>query len=316
MTDLSEREAVRRFLKRFVPENNPLGYSDDAAVLPWGGDFLVVTTDLVSRSAHMPEGMTSESLGWMSAAVNLSDLAAKGATPLGFLIAMGLPRAESETVDSISKGVHACLAAFSVELLGGDTKPAAELTLAGTALGRVPQTKLMRRTGARPGDVLCVTGELGGAGAGLLAVGKGMPQLARRLFEPMPRVKEGMALAASGAVTSCTDISDGLALSLSQMSALGPLGFRVDEERLPLDPLVRKLAASPAERRELALHAGGDYELLLTARADRVEEAGRAVESAGGFFSAIGEVVDGRKAMLVTESGEQPIPPRGYEHWS
>ena len=270
-----------------------------------------MSTDILHRETDFPDQATPWQIGWMSAAVNLSDIAAMGAEPLGILIASGIPpETDVELIDEIFRGIRDCVEAYGTEVLGGDTDAHRELTLCGTALGLVSRERILRRRGARPGDLLCTTGSLGGAGAGLKALEVGRFDLARRLLEPRPRVQEGMALSRTGAVTAMMDNSDGLALSLHDLAEAGGTGFIVDYDRIPLADEVRAIAESDEEALEMVLSAGGDFELLFTVREDMIDEARKACE-----LSVIGRAVE-NGIWLERDGSMMPIPRSGYEHGS
>ncbi len=251
--------------------------SDDCAVLDLKGeDYLVVTTDMLHMTTDFPEGMTPWQMGWMSAAVNLSDIAAMGAEPTGLLMAIGMPSdTEIAFVEELAKGIQACAAFCGTSVIGGDLDTHAELTITGTALGRVKKSQLLLRKGAKPGDLVCVTGYAGSAGAALKAVQSKKPvseNVLKALFEPVPRTREAKQLAESGAVTSMMDTSDGLAMSLYDLSRQSKTGFKIRENALPILPEVRKFASGPEELLEFALYTGGDFELIFTINPERLKK--------------------------------------------
>ena len=311
--DLGERRLVRR-----VAEILGISERDDCAMVEDGENYLVWTTDMLHRRADFPEIATGWQIGWMAAAVNLSDVAAMGALPTGLLSAAGIPPGtEVEYVEEIFAGMKDCARTFGTRILGGDLDSCDELTLVGTALGRVERDRVLRRRGARPGDLLCTTGTLGGAGAGLRvaleAEGKGIGSdpglvaLTRRLLEPSPRMAEGRALALSGAATSMMDNSDGLVLSLYELAEASGVGFLLQEEKIPIDPLVALIAEDRDDALDLALTAGGDFELIFTLRPEMIGEAARAC-----LLAVIGEVTT-EGVRLQSAGGTEDLKPRGYE---
>ena len=239
---LGERELIRRISEILGGVEN-----DDCAVIDAGERYLVATTDMLHRKTDFPDIMNPWQMGWMAVAVNLSDIAAMGAEPAGVLIAAGLPpEADLYFIDELFSGFGDCAAYYGTRIIGGDTDSHQELTITGTALGFVEKDLVLRRRGARPGDLLCTTGALGGAGGGLWAWQHGVQSdFLTRLLEPEPRLKEGRALAKSRAVTAMMDNSDGLALSLSEHgrglragvhreawgTGGGPEGLRPDGDR-------------------------------------------------------------------------------------
>jgi len=305
-SDIGERSLISRITELLGGLEH-----DDCAVIELDVDCLVVTTDMLHRETDFPAQATPWQIGWMSAAVNLSDIAAMGAEPLGVLIAAGIPpETDLGFVEEIFRGIRDCVKAHGTEVLGGDTDAHRELTICGTALGRASRERILRRRGARPGDLLCTTGSLGGAGAGLKALKIGRTDLARRLLEPRPRVREGIALARTGAVTAMMDNSDGLALSLHDLAEAGGTGFVVEYVHIPLADEVRAIAESDEEALDMVLSAGGDFELLFTVREDMIDDVRGACE-----FTVIGRAVE--NGIWLNRNGIRvPIPRSGYEHGS
>ncbi|WP_410508296.1 thiamine-phosphate kinase [Methanosarcina hadiensis] len=251
--------------------------SDDCAVLDLKGeDCLVVTTDMLHRTTDFPAEMTPWQMGWMSAAVNLSDIAAMGAEPTGILMAIGMPSdSEIAFIEELARGIQACADFCGTAVIGGDIDTHAELTITGTALGRVKKSQLLLRRGAKPGDLVCITGYTGTAGAALKAVQTKKcvsEAVLKALFEPIPRTKEARKLAESGAVTSMMDTSDGLAMSLYDLSRQSKVGFMIRENALPVLPEVRQFASGPGELLEFALYTGGDFELIFTVDPGRLKK--------------------------------------------
>ena len=264
---------------------------DDCAVIPCGDTLLVASTDMLHETTDFPAGMTDWQVGWMAVAVTLSDIASMGAAPGQVLLAVGLDR--PERLLRIMVGARDCCTAFGAELVGGDLDAHRELTIVSTGLGTVAPEQIVRRRGARPGDVIAVTGPLGEAQAAL----DGYEQHRKELLEPQPRVAEGQALGRAGA-SAMMDISDGLALSLYDLSAVNDCGFAVDTARLPLPAGVPE-----DEARELALYGGGDFELLFTAPPDILPVPGVTAH-------VIGEVVAERTVL----ADGTPLERRGYLH--
>ncbi len=286
---------------------------DDCAVLDIGGDdYLLVTTDMLHRKTDFPQQMSGWQIGWMSVAVNLSDLASKGAKPLGILMAIGVPPdTELDFFDDIIKGMDTCARSFGTQVIGGDMDSHEELTMTGTALGLVNKDLLIRRSGANPGDLVCVTGNLGTAGAALILMQKNInagQQIQKGLFEPIPRINEGMALAKTHVVTSMMDISDGLALSLHDLAKASGVGFKIYENKLPVLPDVKKLLEGD-ELLRAVVFTGGDFELLFTVQPDKINQVRNACS-----FTVIGEVI--KEGVFIERSdGVEPLKGRGFEHF-
>ncbi len=314
--ELSERaliEHIARLISR--PANKVIegAGEDDCAVLDIGFErYLLVTTDMLHRKTDFPLQMTGRQIGWMSVAVNLSDLASKGAMPLGVVMAMGIPQdTELSFIEEVVRGMDECASIYRTQIIGGDTDSHDELTMAGTALGTMKKELLIRRSGAKVGDLVCVTGNLGSAGAALLALDKKIPvsqETLKALFEPVPRINEGMALANSRSVTSMMDISDGLALSLHDMSKASGVGFKIYESRLPVQPEVKVLLRD-RELLEASVFTGGDFELLFTVSPEKLDRAKKACP-----LTVIGEVIE--KGVFIEREGRvEELEARGYDHF-
>lgn len=319
LSDVGERTAIALLTKIF-DRGHPIGLGHDCGVVDWGEDYLVITTDAVNPRTHIPTGATPAQVGWYLTAVNLSDIAAAGARPLGFVAALSLPPdTEVEFLRGLAQGIEECAREFGIAVLGGDTKEADVMSLAGTAIGRVRKDRILLRSGARPGDVLVVTGDLGRAGLAFEMVqdpavrAEGLHLLLR----PYPRVSEGMFFSESGVVTSCMDISDGLGLTLAQMGAMSGMSYEVDWFALPVYKGLANLP--PARVRELALYSGGDYELVATVKPEGVEallakfqERPRAERHR---LTVIGRVGPPGPNRLLTPEGPEPLLAKGWEHF-
>ena len=292
LSEMGEKEAVRRILAEIAEKesSNALGPGDDAAAVDMGFIYLVATTDLISQSTHVLPGMTDWQIGWTVAAVNFSDVAAMGAKPIGLLVSMGLPKEmPSEKLDEIIRGILDCCECAGGEMLGGDTKESPELSLSGTALGTVTKKGILLRKGAKKDDLLAVTGSLGLAAAGYYSIKNslGMKRAEKTLLEPKPRVKEGMALSASGVVTSCMDISDGLASSIYTLGDASKVSFEVDYAAIPVDKEVIDVAGKvDVSPEELVLYYGGDYQLLFTLKPEGLSLLSSLL---GNSFTVIGK---------------------------
>ncbi len=288
---------------------------DDCAVLDMGGDYLVVTTDMLHRVTDFPREMTGEDIGWMSVAVSLSDVAAMGATPIGVVAALGIPGdTDVEFIDGIARGMDTCARTYGTEIVGGDTDQHQELTIVTTALGRVDKDKVKLRSGAKIGDLLCVTGFLGTPAAGYKALienRKTTPEtlkvLLERFFRPKPRVAEAIKLSRYKAVTAMMDVSDGLGKSVYELSTSSHVGFLVDADKIPVMEEARALAKDREELLDMAICFGGEFELLFTVSPDGIDGI-KDVD-----FTVVGRVVpDG---LTLDDRGTmKPITCKGYEH--
>ncbi len=320
LNELGERKAVELIRKVLCDTDIDItNRTDDCAVLDFGDQYLLVTTDMISKGTHIPEKASPWQIGWHAAAVNLSDIAAMGGKPIGLVAALGLPRdCDTEFLEKMMGGMRACIEPFGISILGGDTKEGNTITLSCCAFGTVAKPEIMLRKGAKPGDIVAVTGELGRAGAAYHALKNniGEEKAMKNLLEIRPRVKEGIALSKTGVITSCMDISDGLASSIYQMSQLNEVGYEIDLEKIPISEDAEAISQKldiPVE--ELALYFGGDYELLITIGEDGIERAQKALSEIGTKLTPIGEVGENEKNTIIKDGVSTILEDRGYEHF-
>ncbi|MBZ3935283.1 thiamine-phosphate kinase [Methanimicrococcus blatticola] len=297
----TEKDFIRVFSNVFRLKNKPLlsgSEFDDCAALRLDSfsqnlfaDSLTFSTDTVRESTDFPAGMTLWQRGWMTAAVNLSDLAAMGSKPVAFLFSAGLPRGFTlKDAEEFAQGIQDCVSFFGGEVIGGDTEFNEEFTITGTVIGISDNKNLILRKNAQPGDLLCVTGFTGSAGVALSVMLNKIRvpasnRFLKNIIEPFPRIFEGMMLAQSGAVNSMIDTSDGLASSVYELSALSGVFFEIDERSLPLEDEALSILSTSlknelngeqigAKAQSLlvheALYTGGDYELLFTIPQDKL----------------------------------------------
>lgn len=243
---MDERE-LKRVVASVVGKEAVL---DDCAVLALGDTFLVATTDMLHESTDFPEWMTDREIGWMSAAVTLSDIAAMGARPSLVLLAIGLD--SPSRLEEILIGARNCCSTCGATLAGGDLDAHRELTLVSSGIGFADRP--VRRSGAKPGDLVGIIGVPGRAQAAL----EGYSRFREYLSTPKPCIREGVALAAAGA-SSMMDISDGLFASLEDMRQASGLGYAIESDKIPRVPGVPDDTAL-----RFALFGGGDYGLLFT----------------------------------------------------
>ena len=302
IADIGERQLIEDF-KSFIRPEGRVGPGDDAAVIE---KDIVITTDIVTFDRHFPVGMTYEQFGWYAAAVNFSDLAAMGARPIGFTAALALPQTlDSQNAYDIMSGIDQCAEFCGTGIIGGDTKNGPGI-VAGTAIGTMDGRSPMLRSGARPGDVVAVTGPLGGPAAGFAAIENGIdcPEAKESLFMPIPRVSEGIELASSGIVSSCIDLSDGLGTALNTICKASGVGIDVEFSFLQHEKYVDEISQKtgiPLEK--LLIGWGGEYELMFTADPDRLKK----LYDSEIEFSIIGMVNDSGQADLIREGKRSRI---------
>jgi thiamine-monophosphate kinase len=335
LEDLGERGLIERIVKKFHVAQHAVvvgAGDDDCAVIDiekgsGGNRYLVVTTDTLQASTHFPPDITPFQMGWSAVAVNLSDIAAMGAQPFAFTIAMGLPaQTETSFMDELAAGIEACASAYNTVVVGGDVTRSNELILTGTCLGFTDNP--VRRSGANVGDALCVTGSLGNAALALKVINRELnvpshieERAKKMLFQPQPRVKEGIVIANSGVVTSMIDISDGLALSLVELAQSSNVGAELYEDNVPmLSEEIRgdeRLNISQRECRELAFYYGGDYELLFTIAPQALEdEATMHRLKRDVNMSIIGEIRPPEEEIYFKKGGaKEKMETKGYQHF-
>ena len=315
---LGEFELIARYFTRPGRRGDVLlGVGDDAAVLDVpAGQALVVATDTLVEGRHFLADAPPQSVGHQALAVNLSDLAAMGAQPAWALLALSVPDADEAWIDGFSRGFHALADAFGVELVGGDTVRGPRVVTI-QALGFVPPGQALKRSGARRGDVLYVSGTVGDAAAGLeLArrcdAGAMDATLLRRYRYAEPRVALGIAL--RGVASAAIDVSDGLLGDLGKLCLASGVSAEVQLERLPLSrALLEGFGATAAER--MALSGGDDYELLFTLPAS----AAPAIEArlAGyGRITRIGVIGAGRGIRCFRSGLEVEQEVAGHDHFA
>jgi len=334
---VGEFELIRRYFVRpeggrsaAAPTPPPetavrLGIGDDCALLaPRAGFELAISTDMLVAGRHFLVDTGADALGWKSLAVNLSDLAAMGAQPLAFTLALALPEANPDWLEGFSRGLFECADRHGCTLIGGDTTRG-PLNICITVLGEVPVQGGIRRDGARPGDDIWVSGNLGDAALGLRALRAAADDLTPQqrahavaaLERPQPRVALGIAL--RGIATAMLDLSDGLLGDLGHMlAASGQLGAVIDVDALPLSFALRD--RNRVLCLEAALAGGDDYELCFTANAAARSAVQFAAAQAGTAVSRIGfidagvaiRLVDGRGMPLALDH----LSFRGYDHFA
>jgi thiamine-monophosphate kinase len=318
MGALGEFAAIEAFVGEFPRVRAPFGPGDDAAVLPSSSGRLCVTTDAVVEGVHFrrTDGPL-EDVGHKALAVNLSDLAAMGARPRWFLCALAAPSLTRAEARALGRGMAALARRYRIALVGGNVSRASELSLTLTAAGTAVRKPLLR-SGGEPGDVLYVSGTLGGARLGLASLsGRGrrrFPSAERRQRRPEPRVALGL-LAARYA--SCAmDVSDGFLQDVGALLAASRVGADVALPRLPVDPDVARAFARPQKALRTALVGGEDYELLLGVPEARALAFERACARAGEVVHAIGRLVPRRGLRLLDAKGRaRPIPQSGFDHF-
>lgn len=299
-----------------------LGMGDDAAALKCASSsVLLATTDMLLEDVHFDLCYTDfYSLGWKSAAVNLSDIAAMGGIPRFCLTSLGIPSlVPVEQINNFYRGFSAVLRTYRALLVGGDTCLSRDkLVVNVVVLGECKKAQILSRAGAEPGDRIFVTGTLGDSAAGLELLrsrnaGAGGKKLIQKHLRPVPRVEWGRLIARSKCANAMIDLSDGLSSDLAHICDESRVGARIFSADLPYSRSLRS-AEDGLEKKMLhyALSGGEDYELLFTAPGRSRSK----LQSLGIPLTEIGEITKTRKLLLVDRGTEKPLLPTGYDHFA
>ena len=316
---MGEFELIDRFFGR-PPKRAALGVGDDCALLDIEpGQRLAVSSDTLVEGRHFLSTVAPERLGHKALAVNLSDLAACGASPRAFTLALTLPRAVEAFLEPFARGMFALADRFGIDLVGGDTT-AGPLAIGITVMGEVPPEQALLRSGARPGHDIWVSGRLGDARLALEVFrgrvtlpGSAFDEVRRAMELPEPRVALGLAL--RGVATAAIDLSDGLVGDLGHVMRRSGVGATIEYDRLPHGPV---LELQETELQQACLLAGGDdYELLLTAPPSRRDAVAAAGAKAGCAVTRIGQIDAGDELVVVDGHGlPMPARLRGFDHFA
>jgi thiamine-monophosphate kinase len=323
VADIGERALIARIKARVsMPPWVVIGPGDDAAVIaPHRGAFDVVTTDAQVDGVHFDRRFVPpEAIGHRALAVNLSDLAAMGASPHAALLSLALPASlDIDAFERILDGLLTLAGAHRVTLIGGNiTQTPGPLTLDVTAIGSVKPRRILTRSGARPGDEVFVTGSVGEAAVGLERLQANEPAngCVTRYLKPEPRVRAGMLLGRNRAASSCMDVSDGLADCVRQVAEASGVGITLDGSAIPVPAEVRDaLRRRGRNPLETALSGGDDYELFFTVRPAHRGRLRAVCQQLGDLpITRIGVVTKARELLIRDEEGLGTLP-AAYEHF-
>ena len=298
VSDIGEKELINYILSKSADI-----IADDTAITNFKDTNLISTCDMLIESKHFPDEMSYFQMGFKAVTVNVSDLAAMGADPLGFLLSIALPKdLELNYFKEIIDGVIDACDYYKIPLIGGDTNEASEIIISGTALG-LCDNPIMKNT-AKIGDLICLTGEIGHAALGFNLNGDNI--YTKKALKPLARINEGNIIKQAGA-SSATDITDGLASELYEMKP-NSLGFMIYENKLEISDEFKEISSQlDLNYLDLLLHVGEDFELLFTID----EDNGLDID-----YTVIGEVNDSDKIQITLSTGEvREIENRGYNHY-
>jgi thiamine-monophosphate kinase len=321
---LGERRIIEIIQKHLdVMPKMPVPFGDDVSAYDIGNSSLaVLKTDMLVGKTDVPPEMSLWHAARKAVVMNVSDFAAKGVKPLVLLVSLGLPRGLTEhDVEEIGEGLNAGAREYGAYVVGGDTGEASDLVISVSLFGMASKDEMMLRSGARPGDIVGVTGLFGNVSAGLKILLNGFKAstkmreyLVESVLMPHARLKEGLALGQAKTVSAAIDSSDGLAWSLHEIARASNVGFLID--RLPVSEEVKNFAKmNRLDPLDLALYGGEEYELVVTVKARLWGKAERAVAKVGGRLLLIGKVTSEKQVLMEIDAKRCVIEPRGYEHF-
>jgi thiamine-monophosphate kinase len=322
---LGEHEIIKRMIEKFTAMPDiAVSFGDDVSAVPIDGETVaVLKTDMLVKQTDVPKAMTAYQAARKAVVMNVSDFASKGVQPTAILVALGLPKGtNAATVDEIACGLNDGAQEYGTFIIGGDTSQACDLIISLNVYGTAKKTDLMLRSGAKPGDIIAVTGTFGKSATALhyllnpaLKVPPNMQKnLKDNVLMPKAKLKEGLALVQSKAVSASIDSSDGLAWSLHEIARMSNVGFVVDN--LPIADTVHLISElNSLDPIELALYGGEEYELVITVKSDMWNAAESAIKAAGGKLWPIGKITLKKEYILEIAGEKLPIEPRGWEHF-
>jgi thiamine-monophosphate kinase len=327
-TPSGEDSLISRYFRPLATDPGAFNLGDDAAVLKALGEDIVVTTDAIVEGVHFLPGDPPDTVARKALRVNLSDLAAKGASPAGFVLTLALRSADDAWLTAFARGLGEDAGLFRCPLLGGDTvSTPGPLMISITAFGRVPAGKMVHRSGAKPGDRVVVTGTIGDAALGLDILRGGAvaavladdaaakAMLVGRYRIPQPR--NALAQAVRDHAGAAMDVSDGLAGDLAKLCAASGVSAVIDAPGIPLSAAAAALLAGGSVGIETIVAGGDDYEVLCAVPENRFTAFAQAADAAGVAVTSIGAVVAGVSApkFLDAQGGEIGLKRLSYSHF-
>jgi len=322
MKALKEREIIQTLTNQYAGQPGiPLGFEDDVSAIPFSPTtWIIVKIDMLVGSTDVPQGMTIQEAARKAVVAAVSDFAAKGVKPQAMMVSLGLPApARKTTVQDIARGLGQAAREYHCKIIGGDTSQANDLVIDIAAVGFTNPKALVRRNGAKPGDIVCVTAPFGKTSAGLRILMSNRekdlrkyPSFVKAVRQPKARLAEGILLAKSHAATSSIDSSDGLAWSLHQIAQASKVGIS-----LHTIPIAADVESFAKEHRlsalELALYGGEEYELVVTIKPERFHDLKRRIPQ----LTRIGIVEKKLLGVVAHLEGRQiQVGERGWEHFS
>jgi thiamine-monophosphate kinase len=323
-----EDALIARYFRPLATDAGAFSLDDDAAVLKAHGEDVVVTTDAIVEGVHFLPDDPPDTVARKALRVNLSDLAAKGAAPAGFVLTLALRKVDDAWLSAFASGLGEDAKAFACPLLGGDTvSTPGPLTVSITAFGRVPEGRIIHRSGAKPGDRVMVTGTIGDAVLGLDIL-KGGPVAAALAGDPaakellvgryrVPQPRNALAKAVRDHASAAMDVSDGLAGDLAKLCAASGVSAIIDTQLIPASAAAAALLARGGVKVETLISGGDDYEILCTVSEARCEAFAQEARKLGVALTAIGVIVAGALAPRFLDAQRNEITPQhlSYSHF-
>ena len=322
MRDIGEKKIVRKIMSLLNKNSRmPIQLGDDLSVIEFEkGKLACLKCDMLVRSTDVPPGMSMRQVGRKAIVSVVSDFASKGIKPIALLSSLGIPSDFSEKeVREIVLGLDKGAREYGAYIIGGDTNEASDLIIDCIGFGIGNTNNFISRSGAKPGNLVAVTGPFGETASGLKMINNGYAtssyierRLMKAIYEPRARLEEGLALVKTKAITSSIDSSDGLAVSLHELSEQSNIGFKI--EQVPISNYAKKFAnENDLDPLPLALYGGEEYELVFTFDSKAEKSVQRALK---GKLIIIGTVTSQKKVLMKTEKGFKKILPKGWEHFT
>ena len=303
--------------------NIPVGFGDDISAVNLDQKLCaILKTDMLVKRTDVPKKMTLFQAARKAIIMNISDFASKGVQPIAALVALGLPKnLTQKDVKEIAKGLNIGAQEYGTYIIGGDTGEASELIISVSLFGTAEKSKLMLRNGAKPGDILAVTGGFGKSSAGLRLLSSDCSasadlrkKLLETVFLPKARLAQGLALSGCGSVSASIDSSDGLAWSINELGRMSSVGFVLD--RVPVaDEALQFAEINNLDALQLALYGGEEYELVITVKPAKLGSTIAAIERTGGQLLPIGKATESHEIFLDCMGKKNIIAARGWEHF-
>lgn len=320
---LGERKVIEKIMLCLdKPHEIAFPFGDDVSAISISHNRLaVLKTDMLVGETDIPYGMTFRQAARKSVVMNISDFAAKGVKPLVLLASLGLPRTMSvKDVEEIGKGLNDGVREYDAYLIGGDTGESSCFTICCMVFGTSSTKRIIPRSGARPGDILAVTGPFGKTAAGLKILLEGFNDLESKqnildaVYMPRARLREGIALGRTGMVSASIDSSDGLAISLHELRKMSHVGFIMT--KVPVAEEVAQFAdRNGLNAIDLTLYGGEEYELIVTVKPEGWNRVQQVLKRVGCELIAIGKATQTQDIILCIDNIEKEIPYKGWEHF-